>query len=99
MINPVGALLLIEPEEKGDTTTASGLVISAAFADDNLKYGKVVAMGPGEPNALNGELIPIGSIKVGDKVAFPKHTGSDIEENNNKFILLHSKQILAVITE
>ena len=98
MINPVGSLLLIEPEEKGDTTTASGLVISAAFADDNLKYGKVIAMGPGEPNALNGELIPIGSIQVGNRVAFPKHTGSDIEENDKKYVLLHSKQILATIS-
>lgn len=98
MIKPVGSLLLIEPEEKGDKKTASGLVISAAFADDSLKYGKVIAMGPGEQNALNGELIPINSIKIGDKVVFPKHTGSDIEENDKKYILLHSKQILATIS-
>lgn len=99
MINPIGSLLLIEPEESGDKTTASGLVISAAFSDDSLKRGKVIAMGNGEPNALNGELIRINGISLGDKVVYPKHTGSEIEENDNKYILLHSKQVLAVIVD
>ena len=98
MIKPIGSLLLIKPEEVADKKTASGLVISAVFSDDGLKRGKVIAMGSGEPNALNGELIPVNGISIGDNVVFPKHTGSEIEENDNKYILLHSKQILAVIT-
>ena len=97
MIRPTGGLVLIQPEEIKDQTTSSGLVIAAAFRETGLRNGEIIAMGSGEPNALNGELIPMKEFKIGDKVLFPDHSGHNVEEGGNRYILTHYKNILGVI--
>ena len=98
MIKPVGAMLLIKPEKKEDKTTASGIFISAAFDDDGLRRGDVIEIGWGEPNALNGEIIPINGFSIGDKVIFPDHTGHEIEDGDEKVIVIHHKHIIAKLS-
>ena len=97
MIKPAGGLLLVKAEEIADQTTQSGLVISAAFRDTGIKRGTVVAVGGGEPNALNGELILIPSFKDGDVVLFPDHSGHEIEDNSEKYLLIHYKHIVGTV--
>lgn len=95
-IKPLGNMLLIEPIEVGDKTTSTGLVIAAAFVDNGPAKGTVVAMGEGEQN-YKGEIIPIPEINVGDTVYYPKHAGTDIEdEDGKKYLLIVSKNILAI---
>jgi co-chaperonin GroES (HSP10) len=95
MIKPIGSMLLIEKIEHGDKTTKTGLVISAAFSDSGPKQGKVIDMGDGESN-YKGELIPIREVDLGDIVYFSDHSGTEIEdEDGNKFLLLHSKNVIA----
>jgi co-chaperonin GroES (HSP10) len=96
MIKPLGNMLLIEPIEIGDKTTSTGLVIAAAFVDNGPARGTVIDMGAGEQN-YKGDIIPIPEIKIGDVVYYPKHAGSDIEDDNGKkYILIVSKNILAI---
>lgn len=97
MIKPTGGLVLIQPEEIKDQTTSSGLVISAAFRETGLRNGEIIAMGNGEPNALNGDLIPMTEFNVGDIVLFPDHSGHNVEEGGNRYILMHHKNILGVV--
>lgn len=95
MIEPYGGMLLIEEEKAGDKTTASGLVISAAFSDSGVKKGKIIDLGEGEYN-YKGDLIPISGLDIGDIVYYPQHSGTDIEdEDGNKYLLLNSKNVLA----
>lgn len=96
MIKPVGGMLLIKKIETGEKTTSTGLVLSAAFADQGPSRATVVAMGDGEYN-YKGDLIPIGGIKVGDVVFYPEHSGTEIEDDDNtKYLLLNAKNVLAI---
>lgn len=98
MIKPVGGLVLIKPEEVGDLTTQSGLLISAAFRDTGLNKGSVVAVGGGEPNALNGELIKVPEFVEGNTVLYPDHTGHEVEdEDGTKYLIIHYKHIVGKV--
>lgn len=98
MIKPVGGLILVKPDEKEDLTTQSGLFISAAFRETGLNKGSVVAIGGGEPNALNGELIRVPEFSEGDKVLYPDHTGHEVEdEDGKKYIIIHYKHIVGKV--
>lgn len=95
MIKPIGAMLLLEKPVVEDKTTASGLVLSAAFVEQGPKKAKVVAMGEGEYN-FEGKLMPIVEIEVGDVVYYNDHSAIDIEdEGGQKYLLVNHKNILA----
>jgi co-chaperonin GroES (HSP10) len=96
VIKPIGAMLLVKKIETGDKTTSTGLVISAAFADQGPSRATVIAMGDGEYN-YKGDLIPIGGININDIVFYPDHSGTDIEdEDGSKYLLLNAKNVLAI---
>ena len=96
MINPLGAMLLVKKIQKGDKTTKTGLVISSTFSDSGPAEGEVIRLGTGEQN-YKGEILPIPVIEVGDIVLFPDHSGVDVEdEDGAKYILLNSKNVLAI---
>ena len=96
MINPLGAMLLVKKIQKGDKTTKTGLVISSTFSDSGPAEGEVIRLGTGEQN-YKGEILPIPVIEVGDIVLFPDHSAVDVEdEDGNKYILLNSKNVLAI---
>ena len=98
MIKPLGNLVLLEKVESGDKVTSTGLVISASFTEGP-KTGKIVAIGPGEQN-YKGDVIPVVGLSIGDMVYYPEHSGSDIEDTDGKkYLLLSSKNILAVKSE
>ena len=96
MIKPYGALLLIKEDKVEDKTTTSGLVLSAAFNDSGLRTGTIVDLGDGEYN-YKGDLGPINGLDIGDIVYYPQHGGTDIDdEDGTKYLLLNSKNVLAV---
>lgn len=95
MIKPLGSMLLIKEKESVDKTTKTGLVISAAFNDSGPQVGTVVDIGDGEAN-YKGDIIVVTGIDIGDEVYYPRHSGSDIEdEDGTKYILINAKNILA----
>jgi len=95
MIKPYGAMVLIKEEKVEDKKTASGLVISASFADTGLKKGTIIDLGDGEFN-YKGDLIPINGLDIDDVVYYPQHSGTEVEdEDGTKYLLLNAKNILA----
>jgi co-chaperonin GroES (HSP10) len=96
MIKPYGGMLLIKEDAMADKTTASGIVLSAAFNDTGLRTGKIIDLGDGEYN-YKGDLVPINGLDVGDTVYYPQHSGSDVEdEDGQKYLILNSKNVLAI---
>jgi co-chaperonin GroES (HSP10) len=94
-IKPIGGMLLVKKAEETDKTTKSGLVITASIGSSGPQSGVVVNMGAGEVN-YKGDLIPIQEISLGDTVYFPEHVGTEIEdEDNNKYLLINHKHIMA----
>ena len=92
-IKPLEDRILVEPLE-AETTTASGLVIPDT-AKEKPQEGKVVAAGPGRIDD-KGNRVPM-DVKVGDVVIFSKYGGTEVRYNATDYLLLNSRDILAVV--
>jgi len=77
-IEPFGSLLLIEEIEQSERKTSSGLVLSALVLDNELKRGKVIAVGTGDyDNAGNKHKIPLTH---GDVVIYNEGNATEVTD-------------------
>lgn len=86
-IRPLEERVLVLPlqlEEK----TIGGIIIPNTD-DSNVLHGKVVAIGLG---------VDLG-ISVGDTVLYVKNVGIELAHENEKYIIINQRDLLAVITE
>ncbi|MCH3908870.1 MAG: co-chaperone GroES [Bacilli bacterium] len=91
MIKPLNDYLLIEkvPSEK----KVGSIVLTSEKKTGNV--ATVVALGPGK--VVDGKLVKIEGLKAGDKVIYREYSGTDYEENDHKYLLIKSEDILAVV--
>ncbi len=87
-IKPLADRVLIQPAAAEDKT-ASGIIIPDSAKEKPLK-GSVVAVGKGTKDE---EMV----VKVGDQVLYGKYAGTEIELDNEKYIIMRQSDILAVI--
>ncbi len=92
-IKPLEDRVVIKPTE-AEQTTASGLVIPDT-AKEKPQEGEVVAVGEGRFDD-KGQRIPL-DVKVGDKVVFSKYGGTELKYGGDEYLILGSRDILAVI--
>lgn len=92
-IKPLEDRIVIQQVE-AEQTTASGLVIPDS-AKEKPQEGKVVAVGPGRVSD-NGTRIPV-DVNVGDVVIYSKFGGTEIKAAGEEYLVLSSRDILAVI--
>ena len=88
-IKPLGARVVIQPVEE-ENRTDSGLYIPDT-AKEKPQTGLVVAVGE------NTEDVTI-TVKEGDKVLFPKYTGTEIKFGNEDYIIMDFEKVLAVLS-
>jgi len=79
-----------EAEEK----TASGIVLPDTAKEKPTK-GKVIAVGPGKTDD-NGVRHPL-NVKAGDTVVYGKYSGTDVEVDGQKFVILRESDLLGVL--
>lgn len=79
-----------EAEEK----TRSGIVLPDTAKEKPTK-GKVVAVGPGKFDD-NGKRMELG-VRQGDTIYYGKYSGTDVEVNGEKFVILRESDILGVL--
>ena len=79
-----------EAEEK----TKSGIYLPDAAQEKPTK-GKVIAVGPGKLDD-KGKAMEIG-VRVGDSVYYGKYSGTDVEVDGEKFVILRESDILGVL--
>ncbi len=79
-----------EAEEK----TKSGIYLPDAAKEKPTK-GKVVAVGPGKLDE-KGKPMEIG-VRAGDTVYYGKYSGTDVEVDGEKFVILRETDILGVL--
>jgi chaperonin GroES len=91
-IKPLEDRIVVKASE-AETTTASGLVIPDT-AKEKPQEGKVVAVGPGRFD--DGVRVPM-DVKVGDVVLYSKYGGTEVKYNNEEYLVLSARDILAVI--
>ncbi|MFT8872280.1 MAG: co-chaperone GroES [Sporolactobacillus sp.] len=93
MLKPIGDRIIIEPQEK-EETTASGIVLPDS-AKEKPQEGTIVAVGAGKPNNKGERIAP--DVKKGDKVIFSKYAGTEIKYDGTTYLAVREDDILAVI--
>ena len=92
-IKPLEDRVVIQVVE-AEQTTASGLVIPDTVKEKP-QEGEVVAVGEGRFDD-KGQRIPM-DVKLGDKVVFSKYGGTELSYGGQDYLILGSRDILAVI--
>lgn len=87
-MKPLGTRVLIEPLE-AEEKTRGGIIIPDS-AKEKPQSGKVVAVGPGSKDE------PM-EVKVGDIVLYGKYSGTEINHESNKYLIMSQSDILAVV--
>ena len=92
-IKPLFDNVLIKPLE-GETKTPSGILLPET-AKEKPQMGKVMAVGPGGVTD-DGKITPM-SVKVGQTVMYKKWGGNEVKVDNEDWLLVEQKDILAII--
>jgi chaperonin GroES len=95
-IKPLEDKILVQANE-AETTTASGLVIPDT-AKEKPQEGTVVAVGPGRWDEDGDKRIPL-DVSEGDVVIYSKYGGTEIKYNNEEYLILSARDVLAVVNK
>lgn len=93
MIKPLYDRVVVEMAQV-EKKTASGIVLPGA-AQEESKTAVVVATGEGRM-LENGIQLPV-CVEVGQHVLFTQYAGVEVEHEGKKYLILHEKDIIAVI--
>jgi len=92
-IKPLEDRIVVQALE-AETTTASGIVIPDT-AKEKPQEGTVSAVGPGRVDE-KGNRIPV-DVSEGDVVLYSKYGGTEIKYNGEDYLVLSSRDVLAVV--
>lgn len=92
-IRPLSDRILVERDEE-EQKTPGGIYIPDTAKEKPTK-ATVRAVGPGRVTQ-DGVLVPM-NVEVGDKVLFGKYSGSEIEIDGSKLLMLREEDLLGVI--
>lgn len=92
-LQPLGDRVVVKPKDDDDARTPSGLVIPDT-AKEKPQLGDVLAVGPGD--FQDGERLPM-DVEVGDVVVYSKYGGTEVKYDNDEYLILSSRDLLAVI--
>ena len=93
-LKPLGSRVVIKALER-EEMTKSGIVLPDTVKDKP-QEGKVLAVGPGDRHPDTGERIKV-DLKEGDRVLFQKYSGTEFKLDDEEYIVLSEKDILALI--
>jgi chaperonin GroES len=92
-ISPLGDRLVVHPEQR-EEVTSSGLVLPDTAKEKPME-GKVVAVGPGR--VLDSGDRQEMEVKEGQVVLFAKYAGTEIKFENEEYLIISEKDVLAVM--
>ncbi len=92
-LKPLGDRVVVKQSE-AETKTASGIVLPDS-AKEKPTRGKVISAGPGKLDD-NGKRMEL-SVKAGDQVWYGKYSGTDVEVDGEKFVIIRESDILGII--
>lgn len=92
-IRPLDDRVVVERFE-AEERTLGGIVLPDS-AREKPNQGKVIAVGPGKLLEKTGERGKM-SVKLGDAVYYGKYTGTEVEIEGEKYVILRESDILAI---
>lgn len=105
-IEPLSDRVLIQPIEKGETVTASGIIIAESANKEKPQEGVVIAMGKGGIMNDKGILSPDPHkyLKIGDVVLFGRYAGDDLKVKTKAGLdvelkVLHLDSVLGIVVK
>ncbi len=93
-LKPLGSRVVVKALER-EEMTKSGIVLPDTVKEKP-QEGKVLAVGPGERHPDTGERIAV-ELKEGDRVLFQKYSGTEFKLDDEEYIVLNEKDILALV--
>ena len=92
-VRPLGDRVLVKPIDEPEKK--KGSIIIPDTAKEKPQQGEVIAVGKGRL-LDSGERAAL-EVKKGDKVLFRKYSGTEIDIDNDKYLILGESDILATI--
>ena len=93
MLKPLADKIIIQVVAK-EEVTKSGIVLPGT-AQEKPQEGIVIAVGAGRILDNGSRVTP--DVKVNDKVVFAKYSGTEFKCDNQEYLIVSEKDILAVI--
>ncbi len=85
---------VIVKQSDAEEKTASGILLPDSAKEKPTK-GKVISVGPGKLDD-NGKRMEIG-LKANDTVYYGKYSGTEIEVEGTKYVILRESDVLGVL--
>jgi chaperonin GroES len=92
-IHPLADRVLVDP--KTEKEKRKGGIVIPDTAKDKPQEGKVIAVGAGALDAEGNRIPP--ELKKGDRVLFKKYSGTEIDIDDHKYLIMSESDILATI--
>ena len=92
-LRPLGDRLVVQPTER-EEMTKSGIVLPDT-AKEKPQEGTVIAAGPGRLND-EGKREPM-DVAEGDKVLYAKYAGTEFKVDDDEFLIVSQKDVLAIL--
>lgn len=91
-LTPLGDRVVLKQLE-AEETTASGIVLPGK-EKEKPQQAEIIAVGPG--GVVDGKEVKM-EVKVGQKVIYSKYAGTEVELDEEKYIIVKQNDILAVV--
>jgi chaperonin GroES len=92
-LRPLGDRVVVRPSDR-EETTKSGIVLPDT-AKEKPQRGAIIAAGEGRRDD-DGNRIPM-DVQVGDEVLFAKYAGTEFKLDDEEYLILSEKDILAIV--
>ena len=89
---PLGDRIVLKQLE-AEETTKSGIVLPGQNKEKP-QQAEVIAVGPG--GVIDGKEVKM-EVKAGDKVIYSKYSGTEVEIEDEKYVIVKQNDILAVV--
>jgi chaperonin GroES len=93
-LKPLEDKIVLQVEKETEKTSAGGLIIQT-MQEEKPQEAIVLAVGPGITFGNGEKMVP--DVSVGDKVLFSKYQGTEVTVDNEKYLIVSYRDILAVI--
>ncbi len=94
-LRPLGDRVVIEPTPR-EEMTKSGIVLPDTVKEKP-QEGKVIAVGPGK--ILDDGKREAIDVKKGDKVLYAKYAGTEFKIDDDEYLIVSQKDILAIVED
>ena len=94
-LRPLADRVVVKPLER-EEVTKSGIVLPDT-AKEKPQEGLVEAVGNGRYNEQSGQRVAL-DVAVGDRVIYAKYAGSEVKIDEQEYLILSEKDILAVVS-